>query len=397
MKLRHLLILSGLLTVGQSAAEDWKELPKKTVPLAPIAEDIKVSSEVLEASITRGVDHLLETQNASGSWGSATRTKRLNIYAPLPGAHHGYRMATTSLALSGLIASGDTRPEVTAAIEKCEQWMFKKLPLLKRAEQTSIYNNWGHAYGLRALVALAKRPGVTPEKLEQYKKLAKSQVHALKLYQDLDGGWGYLSLSSLTTARPNEGSMSFTTATVLLALKEAQDTFAVSLGNERIKKAVKSIWRQRTPDFVYLYATGHKMYPRYALNRPAGSLARSPACHSATRVWGDTAITDERLVESLDRLVKRNGWLDIGRKRPKPHETHFSISGYFYFYGHYYASEAITLLPATEQEEWKHKLAHLTIDKQEKNGCWWDYPLYNYHYAYGTGYALVTLSRCRIE
>jgi hypothetical protein len=37
----------------------------------------------------------------------------------------------------------------------------------------------------------------------------------------------------------------------------------------------------------------------------------------------------------------------------------------------------------------------LIISKQEKNGSWWDYPLYNYHYAYGTGYALATLSRCR--
>ena len=35
------------------------------------------------------------------------------------------------------------------------------------------------------------------------------------------------------------------------------------------------------------------------------------------------------------------------------------------------------------------------LSKQEKNGCWWDYPLYAYHQPYGTGYALRVLSECR--
>ena len=80
---------------------------------------------------------------------------------------------------------------------------------------------------------------------------------------------------------------------------------------------------------------------------------------------------------------------------PFPHEAPAAVSGYFYFYGHYYASECIDFLPPQEQQKWQQKLAVLIISKQEKNGCWWDYPLYNYHYAYGTGYALATLARCR--
>ena len=83
--------------------------------------------------------------------------------------------------------------------------------------------------------------------------------------------------------------------------------------------------------------------------------------------------------------MKRIGWLDIGRKRPVPHETHFAVSGYFYLYGHYYAAEVIDLLPENQRTEWKRKVSQILVAKQEKkSGSWWDYPLYDYHEAYGT-------------
>ncbi|MEG2810488.1 MAG: hypothetical protein RR889_07575, partial [Akkermansia sp.] len=42
----------------------------------------------------------------------------------------------------------------------------------------------------------------------------------------------------------------------------------------------------------------------------------------------------------------------------------------------------------------KRHAAHLASQMmlfQEKDGSWWDYPLYNYHKFYGTGYALSAL------
>ncbi len=393
-KIASLLVCSFSLWQGAGAQALDPDLPKKVVPVAPVLENTPLDSAVLESSITKGVDFLLKTQNPDGSWGNATRTKGLNIHAPVPGAHHAFRMGTTSLALAGIIASNDKRSEVSAAIERCEVWMLREMPKLRRAGGSTIYNNWGHAYGLRALVALANREGVTDEKKAEYAKLAQTQVKSLWTNQDLDGGWGYYGRDSVT-AQPSGGSTSFTSATVLLAMKEAAGEFDLELDDRLIKKAVASIQRQRTPDFAYTYATGHIKRPRYSINRPAGSLARTPACNAALRAWDDPKITDEVLAKGLDRLIKRNGWLDIGRKRPKPHETHFAISGYFYFYGHYYASENIHQLPEDQQGEWKSKLGKVMLDKQESDGSWWDYALYNYGHAYGTGYALTTLARCR--
>jgi hypothetical protein len=115
----------------------------------------------------------------------------------------------------------------------------------------------------------------------------------------------------------------------------------------------------------------------------------------ALRLWHDRRITDEVLTIWLDRLFARNGWLDMGRKLPIPHESHFAVAGYFFYYGHYYASRCIEQLPAERRPFYQDQMAHVMLPLQEQDGSWWDYPLYNYHQQYGTAFALMTLQRCK--
>ena len=81
-------------------------------------------------------------------------------------------------------------------------------------------------------------------------------------------------------------------------------------------------------------------------------------------------------------------------KRPVPHESWMQVAGYFYYFGHYYAGLALEQLPAAERAPYQAMLARLMLDRQEKNGAWFDYPLYDYHDPYGTSYALMALYRC---
>ena len=355
----------------------------------------EVTSETVAASIRQGVDFLIRDQNPNGSWGGPTRTKGLNIYAPIPGAHHAFRAGASGLALSGLIESGDTRPEAVAAIEKGGAWMKKHLPLLRRADQTTTYNVWGHAYGLRALTRLHQRETSEAAKAE-WKALAEQQVELLNRYEDINGGWGYLDLfDGLTTRKPTGITTSFTTATVLLAMHEAQQIIGVELDEKLVNHSLASIERQRTPDFSYVYSHDHRMHPRVPINRPAGSLARSQACNAALKVFGEEKVTTEVIETWANRFIEREGFLSIGRKRPVPHETHFSISGYFYYYGIYYFTESVNFLPKDRQAVHARKLAEVILFRQEKDGSWWDYPLYDYHQPYGTGYSLMALAWCR--
>ena len=355
----------------------------------------EITPAAIDASIRRGVDFLVGKQNTDGSWGGPTRTKGLNIYAPLPGAHHAFRAGASGLALSGLIDAADPRPEVAATIEKAAAWTSENLPKLRRADQTTTYNSWGHAYGLRAITRLYQRETDAAKETE-WARLAQEQIDLANRYEDVNGGWGYLDVfDDVTTRKPSGLPTSFTTATVLLAMAEARDAMGVKLDEKNTKRSLVSINMQRTPDFSYTYSFPHRMHPRSDINRPAGSLARSQACNACLRVFADPAVTDDVLTTWADRFLDREGFLSNVRKRPVPHEGAFRIAGYFYYYGIYYFTESVRLLPEETHAAYAKRLAAILIGHQEKNGSWWDYPLYDYHEPYGTGYALMALAWCR--
>jgi hypothetical protein len=351
------------------------------------------SPDELQASLTRGIDFLLSIQIKNGAWGSPRRTKGLDIYAPVPGAHHAFRAATTGLCLMALIESGDSRPEVQQAIERGQAWWLNNGARVRRANQQALYNVWAHAYGIRALLKLQTRAGDDQDKLRQIKEAIQQQIQLLDRYESVNGGWGYYDFS-YRLQKPSSIPTSFTTATCLIALLEARQK-GYEVQDRTIQRAVAAINRQRKVDFSYLYSGNHRWYPMYGINRPAGSLGRSQVCNLALRMSGDKRITDQVLIDWLDRLIARNLWLDIGRKRPIPHESHFAVAGYFFYYGHYYASLCMEQLPPEQQPRHQALLAKLLMNLQEKDGSWWDFPLYDYHQPYGTAMALMSLARCR--
>lgn len=375
---------------GTSKAED-NDLYDVTRP--PVLPKIDApTDEQVQASIDRGVRFLIGKQNANGSWGSPTRTKSLNIYAPVPGAHHAFRAATTSLCISSLLEAAPDNKDAMAAVDRAEAWLMEKLPELRRAQGDAIYNVWGHAYSIQALVRLHARHNDKPERQKKFKELIEMQFDKLTRYESVDGGWGYYDFR-YEAQRPTASSISFVNGTVLIAFAEARD-IGLSPPERVVKRAIAAINRQKKPDFSYLYGEYLNRTPMRGINRPGGSLGRTQCCNCALRMWGDKTITDNVIKSWLFRLYVRNGWLDIGRKRPVPHESWMQVAGYFYYYGHYYAGLSLAQLPSSEQQDFKPMLARLMIDRQEKNGSWWDYPLYDYHEPYGTAFALMTLHRC---
>ncbi len=391
---------------GATAEASGPVYPLSVKGPKPAAITAPSKAAVLTA-IERGVDFLLEVQMKNGAWGSAQRTKELNIYAPVPGSHHAFRTAVTSLVLMSLIESSDQfdatrRADIEAAIDRGQAWLLEHADDLRRAEAEALYNVWGHAYAIHAITRLHERAAVSNNKNGDHVdqdlqarliKLLEYQVDRLRRYQSINGGWAYYDMEA-HTQRPSSSSISFTTATALIALKEA-GKLGVPFPEKRTQQAIDSILRQRFPDFAYAYGEYLKMKPRYGINRPAGSLGRSQACNLALRMYGDKHISDDVLRTWLDRLYARNGWLSIGRKYPVPHESHFAVAGYFYYYGHFYAAMCIEQLPEAERPYFQGHLAHLLLPLQEKDGSWWDYPLYNYHQQYGTAMAICSLLRCQ--
>jgi len=382
-------ICTGLLAAEPAGGE--------TSPLAttgPRPNPIEPpSAEEIDGSIRRGVQFLLAHQNENGSWGSAFPARAREVFAPVPGAHHAFRAAVTAMCISALIEVGGEENDVGRAIDRGEAWLVEHLPHVRRATPTAVYNNWTHAYAIQALVRMLNRHAEDQPRCREIRRLIEQQIDMLSRYECVDGGWAYYDFVA-HTQKPSGSSISFVTAAVLVALHEARLS-GVEVPQRLLDRATASIRRQRNPDFTYCYGEYLKYRPRRPINRPGGSLGRSQACNVAMRLWGDEAVTDKVLATWLDRLFARELWLDIGRKRPIPHESWFQVAGYFFYFGHYYAALCVEQLPAAEQPAHQGQLAYVLVGLQEKDGCWWDYPLYDYHRAYGTAFALMSLGRCR--
>ncbi len=347
----------------------------------------------IDRSIQRGVEFLLKHQHEDGSWGSADSSRPGEVYAPIPGAHQAFKAAVTAMSISALIETGGNKEEVAAAIDRGENWLFEHLSKVRRATPDAFYNCWTHAYGIQALVRMLGRRPDDAQRNDRIRKLIEQQIGMLERYEVVDGGWAYYDFKA-HTQKPSGSTMSFVTAAVLVALYEAKQA-GIEIPQQLIDRATASIRRQRKPDFSYFYGEYLKNRPMLPVNRPGGSVGRSQACNVAMRLWGDPLTTDAVMETWLDRLFARNLWLDIGRKRPIPHESWFQVAGYFFYYGHYYAALCIEQIPEKDRPPYQDHLARVLLPLQEKDGSWWDFPLYDYHKAYGTAYALMSLKRTK--
>ena len=49
--------------------------------------------------------------------------------------------------------------------------------------------------------------------------------------------------------------------------------------------------------------------------------------------------------------------------------------------------------PKAQRPPFQDQLAHVLLRLQEKDGSWWDFPMFDYHQQYGTAFALMSLKR----
>jgi len=127
------------------------------------------------------------------------------------------------------------------------------------------------------------------------------------------------------------------------------------------------------------------------INKVKGSLGRIQVCNWSLLACGDDSVTPAAIRTGLEAFFRDHRFLDIARMRPIPHEAYYANAGYFYFFGHYYAAEAIELLPEAEREAWHARLRPHVVKTQRKDGSFCDFLGQGYLVVAGTAYASLVL------
>lgn len=418
----------------QKLADYWRQFSEET----PRLEDVPpVPQDKIDSCVSKALTFLIENQNACGSWGGPYKTKKLNIYSPVPGGPQAYAVGTAALCVCALCdweqsAPAALRQKISESINKSQNWLTENLADLRRPDPQCTYNNWGYAYGIQALVRLYQRSVRYPQKdAKEFQKecidLIQRQIELLHKYECIDGGWAYYNFDN-PMAKPSGSTISFVTAAVLVALEEAArlkvdrailPSGKIEIPQALIDRGVASLVRQQNPDFSYFYGEYLKSQPNRGVNRSSGSLGRTQSCNLALYYWATlrteqelqaqkdgkrippTAlppsrfVTQQILTDCLDRFCARIGWLDGARKRSVPHDHFNQIAGYFYYYGHFYAGYVLQEIDnPKDQDRISRHLTNILLEVQDQDGSYWDFVLYDYQQYYGTAMALSTLRRC---
>lgn len=377
------LCLAAVLTAAGPGGAHAAETNATTEPAVPAAPP----AAAVEAALKQGVAFLLSHQNKDGSWGSFESARPYEVMLGTAASHDAFGDATTALCIMALVASARENPESAQAVEKGARYLFDQRPV-KRATGEVLYSVWTQVYVLEAAAAVLREPRLK-QLHSSARKAAAKHLKVLGQIQGSEGGFGYYDFNFAASHPTGAQSCSFTTAAMLVAARHAADA-GVDVPEGVTKDAVRSLSRLRLPSGAYVYGVYAQNRPQALCNDVKGSLGRSQVCNLA--LWRCHAgVTREDLRAGLDNLFTHHHFIEMGKGRPYPHESWYQTAGYYFFFGHYYAAQVARELPAGEGAQYLGGLASIMCRLQDRDGSWWDFPLYGYHKAYGTAFALLTL------
>lgn len=346
---------------------------------------------------------LLEHQNPDGSWGHWRAPGAYDADWSNLETHLAFQAATTGLAVIALAdaAAGADEPAATwSAWERGVDFLCQRAAAIKRPSDWDTDNVWAYSYGLAAMTAAAAHPRLAePGQRERRAAVERTGHRLLELladYQTPFGGWAYYADESL--ARRPYWTTSFLTAVNVLGMLDAR-ALGWPVDEARLARAVEVVKASRLPSGAYVYTFGP--FPRPGgltdINQVRGSLSRIQVCNlalwKAGRAGFETGVGRPELELGLRQFFGEHRFLDLAYQRPIPHESWYSNSGYFYFFGHYYAAGVIEQLEPEARPAQAARLRQHLLKTQAADGSMFDFAMNQHGRPYGVAFALSALAR----
>lgn len=341
------------------------------------------------AAQARGLAWTLANQRPDGSFGTFESPRAREIYLDTQASHRAFHTATTALVCWSLVLPARTDPACSAALLRGLTWLEAQGEV-GRASGNTFYSIWAHTYLLELASAILADPARTADH-QAWRAILEREVQVARREQSAEGGWAYYDFNHVGQNPSGHESTSFNTGAMIESLLNAR-TQGVDIPAGTIADALTCMERMRIPSGSFAYGTYAELNVAGDYNKISGASGRLQVCNLAL-FRSDAKGTDgEKLLRGVELLRERHFYIEIARGRVMPHEAFYRNSGYYYFFGHYYCARVLQVAPAGPRRDLLVRwLAEQMAIDQNRDGSWFDYPLYGYGFAYATGFAMRTL------
>jgi hypothetical protein len=296
-------------------------------------------------AIDKGLAFLAKNQQPDGSYSAMWNASN-------------YSAAMTSLAGMAFMAGGST-PEDGPYSENVKKAMLYLLGLAREdgliAGKDEKRNTYGHGFAIQFLAnCYGAEQGTENEKRirEVLDKaigiLYRGQSGRASSGGEGAGGWLYTP-----TSGGDEGS---TTGVVLTGLRAARNA-GIKVPKEMIDKAVGYLRFTQNPDGGIAYSAAFRGASRPALAAQALACFYAAGIYDRDATKGGMINAETIMVDKLWRYIN-----SVGKNSE-------DIKG-FYFYHHYFLSQAMYRRGGKDWEAYYHEIAKELASTQQKNGSW---------------------------
>ena len=300
--------------------EQAEPRPEASAENNPTANEI---TPELNESVKRGFEYLKTQQNSDGSFGRGRYGRHVGITA---------LCALAYMADGNLPGRGSYGEQVSKSLEFVLAHSTETGLLAAEASHGPMY---GHGF---ATLFLGEIYGMNPDD----KRVRDALVKAVELIvgtQNEEGGWRYNPV-------PYDADVSVTICQVM-ALRSARNA-GIKVPKQTIDRAVDYVRKCQNPDggFKYMLQAGGSAWPRTA----AG----------VASLFYAGIYEDDSIDRGLDYLM-RNALPGAGMAG----QAH-------YYYGHYYAVQAMYLAGGDRWQKWWPAVRDELIARQSSSGGWLD-------------------------
>lgn len=350
----------------------------------------------VEAALARALEYLLSVQEEDGAFGHwRVPAGAASWFWSAPGTHSAWQLSVTGIVCTALLDQGGlhrTR-DLESALLRGLDAIVRLAPECKRISNWDVDNTWGYLYALEAAGRALQDPLIAGSEREgPLRATAALLLERTLAHQSPDGGWAYYD-DPPYSRRPTWGT-SFMTASFLLAFEELERA-GISVDDAAEARGVRALEHCRLPNGAFAYNV--QPVPTVGgltwIDQVKGSLCRIQVGNLALHRRAAGGIGEDDLVAGLEAFFRNHRFISLARGRPYPHEAYYLNSGYFFFYGHYYAAGVIERLPAESQRPWWDRIAAKVLATQEADGSMWDYALNSYSRPYATAWSASVLAR----